>query len=151
MDLNFNKVDYDGDLEDAERDDLESLVAQYEEAQEANAAEFEAAKDTLDDVDDVDIEEFHDARSNLVDEITDYDAFADSPIDEDDLADASFGKLREYDAYFADQEATDDDNGDDTDFDDMGNESPVDNEGGSDAEFLEGTVGSIPGVVPEGN
>lgn len=137
--IEFSRVSYDGDLEDADREDLESLVGQYEEAQEANAAEFEAAKEQVESLEDVDVSDFHDARSDLIEGVTGYDSFEDSPVGEDDLEDASFGKLREWDAYFAAQDAeaeADDEEADDeeADFDDMGEETPTDEEP-DDTEF----------------
>lgn len=149
MDLEFNEVTYDGDLDDADEEQLRSLVSDYEAAQDANAAEFEAAKDTLEGVEDVNVDEFHDARSGLIDEITDYDAFEASPITEDDLEAASFGKLREYDAYFADESVDDGDDADDeedgSEFSDFGTQSP-DDQDRDDTEFAERYLGDLGGI-----
>ena len=47
MQLDFQKVTYNGDLEDADRESLIELVEKFQDAQEANAAEFEAAKEQV--------------------------------------------------------------------------------------------------------
>lgn len=141
MQLNFNRINFDN-LDDADEDELREIVEDYEEAQESNAAEFEAAKERIDEIDDVDVEEFQSAREELVEEITDYDEFEDSPVTTDQLEEASFGQLREWDEYFAPSS----DESEEGDFEDFGNEAPVDPDGDDDAEFAEQHLGNIPGV-----
>lgn len=147
MKLDFNQVTFDGDLEDASEEDLRELIATYEDAQEDNAAEFEAAKETLDEVEDVNVEEFHDARADLIETITEYESFEDAPLTEDDLEDSDFARLREYDDYFGAQDAASDE--EDGEFSDMGTESPEDENETSDAEFFEDALGDVPGVAPQ--
>lgn len=144
MNLDFNKVTTDGDLEDADEEQLRSTIEQFEAAQEENAAEFEAAKEKIDEVADVEVADFQDAREDLIETITEFDEFEDSPlVDEDDLEAASFSKLREYEAYFAEQEREE---GAEAEFEDMGTQAPEPDEEAEDAEFAEQVLGDIPGV-----
>jgi hypothetical protein len=146
MDLNFSEVSYDGDIEDAEAEQLRELVSQYEEAQSDNAAEFEAAKEKIEEVSDVQVSDFEDAREDLIETITDFDAFEGSPVSEDELDEATFSKLREWEAYFEEQATEDTDEEEtDEDFSDFGTESKVPDDDEGDAE-LESVVGGVSGV-----
>ena len=127
--MKFNKVNFDGDLSEMDDDELTELVDQYQKAQETNVAEFKQAKEAMAELVDADenadfedifgeVQDFTDAKDELVDEVKEFDAFADSPVTESELEDAAFSKVREWHAYFAAAEAAPED--DDGEFDDMG-------------------------------
>ena len=127
--MKFNKVNFDGDLSEMDDDELTELVDQYQKAQETNVAEFKQAKEAMAELVDADenadfedifgeVQDFTDAKDELVDEVKEFDAFADSPVSESELEDAAFSKVREWHAYFAAAEAAPED--DDGEFDDMG-------------------------------
>lgn len=138
MDLNFNKVTYDGDLADFSEDELRELVREFENAQESNVAEFETAAEALDGIEEADIEEFADARERLIDSITEAEAFSEVPLSEDALAEQSFGELQEWDEFVSEFDSADEsEEGADGEFDDMGQEAPTREETDADAEFAD--------------
>lgn len=158
--MDFNQVNYEGDLEDAERDDLIALVRDFEKAQETNVAEFEAAKEQMQELvgdDNADFEDlfgevkdFASAKDELVAETVEFESFEDSPMDEDDLREASFSKVREWHAHFAalDAEAdeADADEGDEgPDFEDMGKRGETHSEEDEDAAFASKYLAGMPG------
>ena len=133
--MKFNKVNFDGDLSEMDDDELTELVDQYQKAQETNVAEFKQAKEAMAELVDADenadfedifgeVQDFTDAKDELVDEVKEFDAFADSPVTESELEDAAFSKVREWHAYFAAAEAAPED--DDGEFDDMGKRGETD-------------------------
>lgn len=150
MDISFNRVTYDGDLSDLSEDEKDEVIREFENAQESNVAEFERAAETLDEVDETDIEEFADAKAELASEVTEAEAFDDVPLTEDELADASFSKVREWHEFVsetADGADGETDEDDDKDFDEMGKQGPTH---GDDKEFdsdLADRVDEIPGLI----
>lgn len=160
--MDFNKVNYDGDLEDRDQDDLIDLVEDFEKAQEANVAEFETAQEQLQDaLDDDDasfedvfgeVKDFASAKADLIGEVTEFDSFAESPLTEADLEDATFSKVREHYAYFADLDAEadargggGDEGGEDGEFSDMGQRAPTNDDVDDDEEFARRHLGGMPG------
>ena len=162
--MDFSKVNYDGDLEDAERDDLMSLVSQFEAAQEQNVAEFESAQEQIQELTgDADsdfaaligeVQDFADAKTAIVSEITEFESFDASPVSEDDLTGASFGRLREYHVYFAGLDAEADaaeQDGDEVDeesgeFNDMGKRAETHVED-DDEDFARTYLAGMPGFM----
>lgn len=141
MQLNFTQVTYDGDLEDADRESLMELVQQYEEAQDENAAEFEAAKETVDDLEGA-TSEFEEADAELAEEV------AEQTFLSDEEAEAlSFARKREILSTAG--EATEEDTEDDAEFDDMGTEGEVQPEEGEEnfssdsRDLIEGMSGVV--------
>lgn len=158
--MNFNQINYDGDLEEADEEQLRSLVGDFEKAQEANVAEFEAAKEQMQDLfgDEADFEalfgevrDFTDAKTELIEEIAEFESFEASPVSEDDLSDASFSRVREYHAYFADLDASDeaDEDGETQEFDNMGRRGETHTEEDDDAAFAAKYLGGMPGFEKE--
>lgn len=152
--MNFNTINYDGDLEDASEEELRSLAEDFESAQESNVAEFKAAKEQVTELlgDDADFEdifgevrEFTDARDDLIGSITEYEAFDESPVSEAVLEDCSFAELREYDAYFAEQSEQADGEESEGDFNDFGTKSPTDDEEADKEAFAKKHLGDMPG------
>jgi hypothetical protein len=137
MDLNFNKVTYDGDLADFDADELRELVGEFENAQESNVAEFETAAEALDGVDEAGIEEFADARGSLIESITDADAFSEVPLSEDALDNCTFGELQDWQDFVSESVDADEDDDSEQEFDDMGSEAPTHGDDDADAEFAE--------------
>jgi hypothetical protein len=157
MQLNFKEVNYDGDLEDATCDQLVDLVGKFEDAQDQNAAEFEAAKDEVESLQG-EVTEFRDAalgEFDSEDELTGAVAEA-GPLGEDELADFSVTrKLDLYDEFSANADADptdgDDPDGDEGDvtFDDMGNQGETNDDDETETEYdeeVEHLVTSISGV-----
>jgi hypothetical protein len=144
MDLNFNKVSYDGDLADFSEEELQELVEEFQTAQESNVAEFEKAAEALDEVDDSTIEDFEKARERLIGDITEAEAFDEVPLTEAALEDADFSELQEWRDFVAEQD-TESDEDEDAEFDDMGKESPV-VDGDEDEDFVEEQLGDVPGL-----
>lgn len=147
MDLNFNKVSYDGDLSDLSEDELRETVREFETAQDSNVAEFEKAADALDEVDDSTIEDFEDAREGLIEDITEAEAFDEVPLSEDSLTDADFSELQEW-RDFVDEQAVDDGgdgDGDGGDFDDFGKKSPTETDD-DEMDFVDEELDQIQGL-----
>lgn len=149
MQLDFQRVTYDGDLEDADREALIDLVEQFEDAQDANAAEFNSAKEQLEDLDGT-VSEFKDAKADLEDEVIEADAFSEVPLTEDQLRDASFEQVREWREFVSETDPADDtdDDEEDAEFEDMGQQGPVNGDGDedADAEFARELVDGLSGV-----
>jgi len=151
MDLNFTRVNYEDDLTEFSEEDLRELVSEYEDAQKANVAEFEAAAEALDDVDEETISDFEDARASLIEEITGAEAFDEVPLTESALGDASFGELREWRDFVAEngdeEDETDGEDNEDGVFENQGKKAPI-NEGGDDdtPEFVEDALDDIQGL-----
>jgi hypothetical protein len=146
MDLNFTQVTYDGELSDFEAERLREIIREFENAQESNVAEFEDAADALDGVDEK-IEDFEEARESLLEEITEAEAFEDVPLTEDALEEQTFGQLQEWRDFVSRQregEAGDDEGGN-SDFDDMGKKSPVPDED-EDTDFADEQLEQMQGV-----
>lgn len=161
--MDFNQVNYDGDLEDREFDDLVGLVRNFEKAQDANVAEFEEMRETMQEMlgDDADfsavfgeVQDFADAKSELVAEITEFDSFDESPVSEAYLQDASFNKVREYHVYFAEQDADAEaadaaDEDGEGEFSNMGRRSPTHTDEDNDEAFARKHLNGMPGFTPE--
>lgn len=146
MDLNFNKVTYDGELADFSEEELQELVEKFQTAQESNVAEFEKAAEALDDVNESDIEDFEEARERLIGDITEAEAFDEVPLSEDALESCDFSELQEWRDFVAEQDTEDGtDEADEADFDDMGKESPV-NDGDETEDFVDEQLGDVPGL-----
>jgi len=146
MDLNFTKVTYDGDLSDFDADDLRELIKEFENAQESNVAEFNEAADKLDEVEDFDLDEYQDAKSDLIGDITEADAFEDVPLTEGDLEDADFGTVREWHDFVSSQATDEGDEDGDADFDDMGEDPDLDGGDGGEGEFDSDLVEVVDGL-----
>jgi len=152
MELNFNRVSYDGDLADFSEEQLRELVSEFETAQESNVAEFETATEALDEVDESVIEDFEDAREGLIGDITEAEAFDEVPVSEGILRDTettSFTDLQNWKNFVAE---AGDENGSDPDepegggsFDDFGQKSPTDPDDETE-DFVERELGSMRGV-----
>lgn len=149
MNLNFTKVSYDGDISDFSEDELKTLVEEFESAQDSNAAEFETAAEALDEVDSSNIEDFEEARTTLIADIVEAEAFDDVPVTEDTLEDeetTSFSDLQDWKDFVSEQDIEpDEDEGEGT-FDDMGTKSPVEDQSGEGADFVEGELETMPGI-----
>jgi hypothetical protein len=149
MQLNFTEVNYDGDLEAADKESLLGLVQRYEDAQEQNAAEFEAAKETVEELNGT-VSEFEDAKEALVSEVADADRFSEVPLTEEQLEAQSFEQVREWKEFVEVESEPDED--DDKEFDDMGTEgeiNPEDGEGGEYDESVASIVDGLSGVNAE--
>jgi hypothetical protein len=152
MELNFNRVTYDGDLADFSEEQLRELVSEFETAQESNVADFEAATEALDEVDESVIEDFEDAREALIEDITEAEAFDEVPVSEDVLRDSeatSFADLQDWKEFVAKAgtEGSDDSDGRESEggFDDFGRKSPTDPDGEAEG-FVERELGSMQGI-----
>ena len=147
MNLNFNKVGYDGELSDFSEDELRELVREFETAQDSNVAEFEKAAEALDEVDDSTIEDFEDARESLIEDITEAEAFGEVPLSEDSLEDADFSELQDWRDFVAEQATDDggDEGGEGEGFDDFGQKSPTDTEDETE-DFVEKELNGIQGL-----
>ena len=153
--MDFNTINYDGDLDSADEDELRSLVGEFEKAQETNVAEFEAAKEQMQELvgDDADFEalfgevtDFAEAKDELIAETVEFKSFEDSPMGEDDLRGASFSKVREWHAHFAALDAEPDEGADEEqEFEDMGTRGETHVEGDDDEDFARKYLGGMPG------
>lgn len=152
MELNFNRVSYDGDLADFSEEQLRELVSEFETAQESNVAEFETATEALDEVDDSVIEDFEDAREGIIEDITEAEAFDEVPVSEDILRDSeatSFADLQDWKEFVAEAGAEDGDDSDEPEdgdnFDDFGQKSPTDPDDETE-DFIRRELGSMQGI-----
>jgi hypothetical protein len=146
MNLNFTTVSYDGDISDFSEDELKQLVREFESAQDSNAAEFETAAEAIDEVDSSNIEDFEKARTDLIESITDAEAFDEVPLSSDALEDCDFSELEEWQEFVADSEDEDEEENEgeeDGTFSDMGQESPVE---GENTDFADETLSQMPGL-----
>lgn len=141
MDLEFTRVNYDGELSDFDEDELRELVGEFEDAQDANVAEFDEAVEQISDVDESKIEDFDAARSDLIESVSEAEAFEQVPLSADALEDCDFSELQEW-SEFVSEEQTDEE--DDAEFSDMGTKSPVDDEDQED--FAEEALEQMPGL-----
>lgn len=141
MDLTFKTINYDGELADFSEEELRELVGKFEQAEEANVAEFEKAVSAAEDT--VDTSEYDEACETLVDEITDHENFDEVPVGEEILEDADFEDLREWREFVADDEG-ESESEQDGEFDDFGTRSPT--ETGDDTDFADDAVGEMSGV-----
>jgi len=146
MQLDFQKVTYNGDLEDADRESLIELVEKFQDAQEANAAEFEAAKEQVESLEGA-FSEYEDAKDDLIGEITEADRFEEVPLTEDELDAADFSKVREWHEFVHDESDTQEA---DKDFEDMGNPGPTHEDNDDETpEFAKELVDGLSGVSVE--
>jgi hypothetical protein len=146
MDLSFNKVTYDGELTDFSEDELRELVGEYEKAQDSNVAEFKQAAEATENIDESTIDEFEDARSSILDEITESENFDEVPLTEDQLEDCDFGELQDWQDFVLGGDGDEETEESGSGFDDFGTRSPT---GGSDDEspdFVEEQLGDIQGL-----
>lgn len=148
MDLNFNQVTFDGDVDDLSEDEMAEVIREYQNAQESNVAEFERAADTLDEVDEADIEEFKDAKAAKVEETVEADAFEDVPLTEDELAEASFAKVRQWNEFVEAQSTEDGESDEDKNFDEMGTQGPTNTDDEFDEDLVQ-HVDALSGVNVE--
>jgi len=149
MDFDITKVTIDGSVSDLSEDQLRKLVDEFQEAQESNVAEFERLAEEYDDIDDDVIQDFEDARTALIGEITEAETFDEVPLSEDALEDAEFSELQDWRDFVSEQEtedAEDDPEGEgEGTFDDFGKRSPADD--GDDTEaFVEDALGDVQGL-----
>lgn len=142
--MDFQKVSYDGDLDDMDAENLRTVVEEYEEAQTSNIAEFESAKDTIDGLEG-EVAEKAEFKSRRVEKLTEV-----SPLGEDDVESFSLARIDSLIEEFTEDSAGEGDDPDadpeDPEFDDMGRRGPTHDNEEAAAEFAE-QVGSIPGVV----
>lgn len=148
MNLDFTKVSYEGDLSDFSEEELAELVSEFEAAQDSNVAEFEKAAEATTDIDESTIEDFEDARDDLIGDIVESENFEDIPLTEEKLADEDFGELREWKEFVAgagsEQESEPEGEGG-SDFDDMGTETPVSG-GDEDTDFADEALEGVQGL-----
>lgn len=147
MNLDFTKVSYEGDLSDFSEDELAELVTEFEAAQNSNVAEFEKAAEATTDIDESTIEEFEDARDDLIADIVEAESFESIPLTEEKLAEENFGELQEWKDFVADggneSEPKPDDEGG-SDFEDMGTESPVSDD--DETDFADEALDNVQGL-----
>lgn len=140
--MNFQKVTYDGDLDDMEAEDLRAVVEEYEEAQDTNIEEFEDAKDTIEGLEG-EVAEKAEFKAQRVEKLVEV-----SPLGEDDVENFSLSRVDSLIEEFT--EDSDDDGEDDEDeepeFEDMGKRGETHGEDETPTKFRE-QVESIPGVV----
>lgn len=119
--MDFTKVTYDGDLSEFSDEELRELIREFEDAQDSNVAEFEQAAEQLEEAN---FDEYEEARSDLIGEITEAEQFDEVPLSEDELEDADFSELRDWNEFVSDQD-------DDKQFDDIGEDADLkdDNDG----------------------
>lgn len=141
MDFDITKVTIDGNVDDLSEDQLRELVSKFQDANNSNIAEFEDAAESLDGVDENTIEDFEKARGDLIEDITEAEAFGEVPLTEDKLKDEDFSDLQDWKAFVTDQ---DEDDSEDGNFDDMGQRTQTDDE--DVADFAEDEIGSMQGV-----
>lgn len=145
MDFDITKVTIDGTVDDLDEDQLRELVSKFQDAQESNVAEFKQAIEATEDVDEKEIEDFEKARESLIGDITDAEAFDEVPLTEDALEGQSFGELRDWKDFVAEQ-AVEDGGDEDADFDDMGKKSPVGGGEDEETDFVEEELDNIQGL-----
>lgn len=155
MQLNFTEVNYDGELEDADHEALVGLVERFEEAQEENAAEFEAAKDKVEELNGT-VSEYEDAKQSLVEEVADSEQFSEVPLDKDELETQSFSKVREWKDFVEaragesdSEEGEDGDGNGDGEFNDMGQKGATNTDGEEFDDEASELVSELSGVVAE--
>lgn len=142
--MDFQKVTYDGDLDDMDAESLRTVVEEYEEAQTSNIAAFESATDTIDGLEG-EVAEKAEFKARRVEKLTEV-----SPLGADDVENFSLSRI---DSLIEEFTASEPDGGEDADededpeFDDMGRRGPTHtDEDEATARFTE-QVEAIPGVV----
>lgn len=145
MELNFNKVSYDGELEDFSEDELRELVGEFEDAQESNVAEFKTAVEATEGLDEGDLTEFEQAREDLLDSIVEHENFEEVPLSEDKLGEETFAELQDWSDFVADLGDDGETQTDDSDSEDFGKRSPVQSDD-DEAEFVDEALGGMQGL-----
>jgi len=150
--MQLKTISFDGDLEEADREELVEAVRRFQKAQEENTAEFEAAKEQISDTlgddaefDDLlgEVEGFGEARSALIESITEFDSFEKSPLTREVLEESDFDELRDYETYFSDLDTEDEE---EEEFNDMGSKAPTDSDDDDDdMKFARQHLGGMPG------
>lgn len=140
--MDFQKVTYDGDLDEMEADDLRSIVEEYEEAQETNIGEFEAAKERIEGLEG-EVAEKAEFKAERVERLTEV-----SPLDEEEAESFSLARIDSLIAEFTEDSTADEEVEDDeeADFDDMGHRGPTHDDEDGMSEY-KAQVETIPGVV----
>jgi hypothetical protein len=139
--MDFQKVTFEGDLDEMDEEELVGLVRQFSDAQDDNIAEFETASEEIDDLE------------GRVSEVAEFDAelteqlVEASPLDEDEVASFSISRKRSLLADFSEAEEEADEGGEgDKDFSEMGQRGPTHNEEEAKAQFAKDFLGDIPGL-----
>jgi hypothetical protein len=145
MDLSFNKVTYDGELADFSEDELQELVSEYEKAQDSNVAEFERAAEATEGVSESVIEDFEDARADLLEEITGSEDFEDVPLTEAQLEDCDFSELQEWQDFVLGGGGAESEDGT-SGIDDFGTKAPTGADDDKPEDFVEEQLGGVPGL-----
>lgn len=145
MNLDFTKVGYDGELSDFSEEELRELVSEFETAQESNVAEFETAVEATDGLDENTINDFEDAREDLIEEIVEAEEFEQVPLSEAKLGEEDFADLQDWSDFVADLGEEVSESEVDDDSSDFGKRAPTEGEEGS-ADFAEDAIGNMQGV-----
>jgi hypothetical protein len=90
--MNFNKVEFDTELEQLDADELRELVGKFTEAQTENLETFEDAADR--------VREFEEYNEELTEELVEA-----SPLTEAEVESTSFSRKRELLDEFSDEQA----------------------------------------------
>jgi hypothetical protein len=132
--MDFSKVTIDGDVDDLDGDEARELISDFQTAQEQNIAEFEKASEQITNLEGS-FEEFEDADEKLTAEVAEA-----TFMSEDEAATLDFGRKREILASEDESEE-----GDDGDFDDMGQRGETHTET-DDQAFAQEYIGDIDGL-----
>lgn len=145
MNLNFNKVGYDGELEDFSEDELRELVREFESAQDSNVAEFETAVEATEEFDESKISEFEEARQDLIDDIAGAEKFEDVPLTEDKLQDEDFSELQNWSDFVSDLDTQETETEGGEGASDFGKEAPIQEEG-EETDFADEALDGMQGL-----
>ena len=147
--MDFQKVTYDFDIDEAEGDDLRDLVQRFEQAQEQNLAEFEQASEEIDDLEGR-VGEIQEFDSELTEELTEV-----SPLSEDEVENFSISRKRDLLADFSEDEEEgeeeeneedENENEEEQEFSDFGQRGETHDEDKETRNFAEDYLGGIDGL-----
>lgn len=144
--MDFQKVNFDDELEGMEAEQLRGLVQEFKDAQDDNIAEFKEASEEIDELEGR-VGEVADFESELTEELAEV-----SPLSEDDLAEFSIGRKRSLLADFSEEEEgeeeedEDEDEDDEQNFENFGQQGETHDDEAAEQKFAEEYLGDIPGL-----
>lgn len=130
--MNFQKVDFEDDLEDMEPDELRGLIGKFTEAQKANVGTFEEVADA--------VEEFNEYDEELTEEVVEHSSLSEGA--------ASALPFSEKKNLLNDLEASEAEEGEEeTEFEDRGQKGELhDDDDEGTPEVVEDAFSNISGI-----
>lgn len=138
--MDFNRITYDGTLTEMDKDELRTIINEFEEAQTNNMAEAKTAKQKIDDLES-EVEEKREFKYRLAESLAEV-----SPLSEEEAMTYNLARVEELIEEFSEAEEDEDGRDERPRFADMGRRGETHNEDEQKEEFAKEQLGDIPGV-----